>query len=220
MVAWVSTIEMDRVPRDSTASTWVRSHDAVTQVALVRTSGVVPALLADPYPDDESCLAALRRRVAELDALWARANGMVEMTLLLGLQTVLSSAPGAEQELNTGAEVRASASQAGAADIGPGRRYLDARRADDPVLAHADTLERVARALAAAVDVWIKDGNTRGSPHIGTLSLSHLISRESSPAYQSAVSGIVVPPALRLVVDGPRAPYSFAALPPRAAARF
>src|SRR2546430_666096 len=88
---------------------------------------------------------------------------------------------------------------------GPGRRYLERQRDLPSHLAGAanaidDRLRQIALASSRRVD----------SQRVG---LSHLIRRADVDRYRSiAVASISEP--FRLVVDGPRAPYSFAAFSP------
>jgi hypothetical protein len=197
VVAWVSTVANQRIPRElALLRTAVLEHDRVTQAALAHARAVVPALMSDPYPDDDACRAAMAARSGEMDELWARARDTVEMTLLLAPRRTIGTVAG---RVDVGASV---------AEADPGRRYLEALRN------HGQAVERrvamAVDALSAAVAPFVTAMARRDDRD--RIALSHSVPREMVVAYRSAAAAAVVPDELALTVDGPRAPYSFAAL--------
>jgi hypothetical protein len=199
MVAWVSTVAEPRIPRElAQLRTAVLQHDRVTQAALQHARGVVPALIADPYPDDDGCREAMAARSSEIDALWSRARDTVEMTLLLAPDVAPVQA----------APTRRAATGDTDADAGRGRRYLETLR--DTRHAIEDRATIAVDALTAAVGPMViatarRDDRDR-------IALSHAVSRDQAEAYRRSAAEVALPAGLKLTVDGPRAPYSFAAL--------
>jgi hypothetical protein len=196
MIAWVSTVSEPRIPRElALLRTTVLQHDRVTQVALEHARGVVPALLTDPYSDDDACRAAMAARSGEIESLWARARDVVEMTLLLTPPRSAEAGP-------------AAAVNEGDAEAKPGRRYLEALRDQRQSLERRVTT--AIDALSAAVAPFTS-ASARRDDREG-VALSHAVSREMVVAYRRAAATTALPEGLVLTVDGPRAPYSFASL--------
>lgn len=188
IAAWVADAEADRLPRDRTsAARYVVEHDRVIGLALMRGITPVPALLTDPYASDSDVLADVSRRTPEILASLSKVAGAVEMAVILAIDTESDIAKSL------------APSQA------PGRAYLERLRGL-PVQAEAlsDRIEARLRPLAVA-----SDRRSQGT----RVSLSHLIRREDMHAYRTAALTFVSP-AYRMIVDGPRPPYSFAAFSP------
>jgi len=145
----------------------------------------MPATLADPYPDDDAVKKDLSARADEIRAALSRIAGSVEMAVILARGV---AEPDPESAPTSG------------------RQYLERLR-DLPadLSAAGDDIDRRVGPLVIA-------GSRR--PATDRLGLSHLIRRNDVDAYRSAVLG-AASGRIRLVVDGPRAPYSFAAFAPK-----
>jgi hypothetical protein len=188
IVAWVSATPDEKLSRQARrAAELVVEHDRVVARALARGVTPVPATLADPYPSDAALIDDVSRRSTEILESLRRADGAVEMAI------ILSSRP--EEE-----STEAPATQ------GPGRAYLERIREQPArLIAAADDLDR---RLAPVVL-----GSSR-RPEPGRLGLSHLVPRRDVEAYRGlALQAAAV--SYQMVVDGPRAPYSFVAFSPR-----
>jgi hypothetical protein len=186
VVAWVGSTDDARLSREGRkAATRALEHDRVVGTALARGVTPVPATLADPYPTDDALRADLTARRDELSRSLERIDGMVEMAVLL-----------AERDDAAPAH----------SDAAPGRAYLERIR-DLPARlgSSGDEIDRRVGPLVAGA------ARRAGSDRLG---LSHLVRRKDVDAYRSAVLG-AVSGAIRMVVDGPRAPYSFAAFSPK-----
>lgn len=196
--AWVSTVGTV-TPAPSVES--VRAHDRVVSAALATGRTPLPARFAQTWVSDDRCVASIRERAGELEPLLRRVAGMVEMTV----STILPAVP---------AVVRPGA--ATAADSAPGRSYLDSIRAQ------ADD-ERQRRSALEALRARVSDAlgplsrgelaEVRASDHALTLSLSYLVQRGEEERFREVVTDVARDAAARLVVAGPRAPYSFAPTP-------
>jgi hypothetical protein len=193
--AWVSTI-----------ATWgpaatvdaVKQHDRVVAAALATGRTPLPARFGQSWPSDDACVASITDRTGELEPLLRRVAGLVEMTVC----TLLPGMPPA---------VRARGATTD--DAAPGRAYLDALRA------RADRERRLRVALEAlrsrvreALGPLARDevAEIRGSDKALALSVSYLVERERESQFRRAIEDVARDAAARLVVAGPRAPYSFA----------
>jgi hypothetical protein len=188
IVAWVSTTPDDKLSRQARrAAQLVVEHDRVIGRALDRGVAPVPATLADPYPTDDAVVDDVSRRSSEIMESIRRTDGAVEMAI------ILSSRP--DEEPTEGPEAR-----------GPGRAYLERLR-DQParLTAAADEIDRRLATLVLA---------SSRRPELSSLGLSHLVRRNDIDAYRNLALGAAAA-SYRMVVDGPRAPYSFVAFSPR-----
>lgn len=188
IVAWVASTADSRLTREGrrAAGEAVR-HDQVVAQALARDVTPVPATLTDPYADDAALIADITSRTAEIVAAFDRARGAVEMAVIL-----------APRDADAPDEPEGSG--------GPGRKYLERLR------------ELPGRLAAAADEIDHRlAGVTRESTRRvdrDRIGLSHLIRREDVAAYRT-VALACASDSYRMVVDGPRAPYSFAAFSPQ-----
>ncbi len=190
VVAWVASTPESRLTREGrrAAGEAVR-HDRVIAQALARDITPVPATLADPYPSDAQLAADVGSREGEITEALDRIAGSVEMAVILGASG--SDGDSDEEPASSG---------------GPGRTYLERKR-DLParLSAAADDIDRglgeIARASSRRTD----------RDRIG---LSHLVWRADVDRYRSFALAFLST-GYRIVVDGPRAPYSFAAFSPR-----
>jgi hypothetical protein len=190
IVAWVATTTETRLTREGRrAATEAVRHDRVIALALARDITPVPATLADPYPDDAALIADVGGRTAEIAKSLDRVAGAVEMAVILAPR-------------DSGSE----AVEAQAAASGPGRQYLERRR-ELPARLAAAADEIDARLHPIALDSSRRADKDR-------VGLSHLIRRADVDRYR-ALAVAHLSDHCRIVVDGPRAPYSFAAFSPR-----
>jgi Gas vesicle synthesis protein GvpL/GvpF len=204
-IAWASTIDGHALSRDRVAiEQIVRTHDAVITAAVRAGVTVIPSPVTRPYASDTECIAETADRAAEIQELAVLAEGNVEMALLL----TPSSTPLQSRVVPAGA--------------GPGRRYLEGAR--EGTLAGDDGVTNAsARILSAAVANLVRAESRRDpgardegpTATIRGLAISHLVQREGVASYRAAASSALLPGTIRLVIDGPRAPYSFAAFVPR-----
>ena len=193
--AWVSTVATRSPPATVGA---VREHDGVITVALATGRTPLPARFGQIWPSDVDCLAALERRSAELEPLLRQIAGLVEMTVC----TLLPGMPPSERP-RAARDVTAP---------GPGRAYLQRLRARADREQHLRlALEalraRVSRALGPIPRGEIAE--IRGSDDALALSISYLVERGDESAFRAAIDEVSRESAARLVVIGPRAPYSF-----------
>jgi hypothetical protein len=190
IVAWVASTTEPRLTREGrrAADAAVR-HDRIIAHALSRGVTPVPATLADPYPSDAALVDDVGSRIEEIVASLGRVSGAVEMAVIL-----------APREAG-----RESVDQP-AAPGGPGRQYLERQR-DLParLAAAADDIDERLRPTALA------SSRRADKDRVG---LSHLVRTADVDLYR-AIAVAQLSDRYRIVVDGPRAPYSFAAFSPR-----
>ena len=72
----------------------IRAHDAVVSAALGTGSTPVPARFGQTFADDNECVAAISAKKETMSAGLARVAGMVEMTVVLRVETTLDSSSG------------------------------------------------------------------------------------------------------------------------------
>ena len=185
VVAWVedaSAPKLSRDARDATRATI--KHDRVVTVALAQGVTPVPALLADPYEDDVAAVADIASHVHDIDAALDQVHGMVEMTVVIGMN---DSPPAPDA-------------------AGRGRAYLEQLRSlPDRAAAIADRLTAELQEIG---------GTPRRRAEGGRVGLSHLILRTRVDDYRRLAQS-QAGTGYRIVIDGPRAPYSFARFSPR-----
>jgi hypothetical protein len=200
--AWVSTI-----------ATWtptptvdaVKQHDSVVAAALATGRTPLPARFGQSWPSDAACVASILDRTAELEPLLRRVAGLVEMTVC----TLLPGMPPAVRAPGPATD-----------DASPGRAYLNELRARADRERHLRVaLEALRSRLRAALGPLARDevAEIRGSDKALALAVSYLVERGGETEFRRAVEEVAHDAAARLVVAGPRAPYSFAptARPPR-----
>jgi hypothetical protein len=193
--AWVSTIATATPPATVEA---VREHDGVVSGALATGRTPLPARFGQSWPSDAACVASVTQRAAELEPLLRRVAGLVEMTVC----TLLPETPAATRP-----------SIAARADRAPGSAYLRQLRAradrERHLRAALEALRaRVSRALGPLSRGEVAE--IRGSDEALALSVSFLVERGSETRFRRAIDEVAREAAARLVVAGPRAPYSFA----------
>jgi hypothetical protein len=193
--AWVSTVTTGAPAATVEA---VQQHDSVVGAALASGRTPLPARFGQTWASDAVCASSVAERAAELDPLLRRVAGLVEMTVC----ALLPDFPPAD-----GRPARA------VADATPGRAYLDNLRVradrERRLRATLQSLrERVSGALGAMSRGEVAE--IRGSGDAPVLSVSYLVERGGEAQFRRAIADVARDAAARLVVAGPRAPYSFA----------
>lgn len=193
--AWVSTLA---TPTAAVTVEAVKQHDSVVSAALATGRTPLPARFGQSWPSDAACVASIVERTAELEPLLHRVAGLVEMTVC----TLLPGMPPAVQVPTPATD-----------DEMPGRAYLNGLRAradrERHLRAALEALrERVTGALGPLSRGEVAE--IRGSDEALALSVSYLVERGGEAQFRRAVEDVARDAAARLVVAGPRAPYSFA----------
>lgn len=182
----------------------LREHDLVVRSAL-RSATPLPVRFGTRFRDVAAMEAAFRPRIPELREQLERVRDSVEMGVRISWN-------GAEQREAAGALVRSQTRSSPTA--GPGRRYLEQRRAEARV-------EEVLRARASEILEGIESHFRQMQlPVVRTLlpepntaaTLAHLVHRREVGSYRQAA--LRARENLREVAvsfSGPWAPYSFAA---------
>jgi gas vesicle protein GvpL/GvpF len=197
--AWVSTVE--EAPSSGADETAARAlaHNAVVDAAVATGRTPVPARFGQRFADDEDCTADIARRTPALLALLQRVAGCVEMGVLLAADRAAPTVPEAPDEARV---PRSSEPQAG-------RRYLEALR----VRAHNDDrartqAESAIEHVSSVVRPLVREESHARSAQ-GSWSASHLVPREAVSRYRDAIRQLGHVGEFRLIVSGPRGPYSF-----------
>lgn len=200
LVAWVSDVER----RTPVSVSGIRAHDAVVEAALETGATPVPARFGQRFDDDDACRLALTSRAASVEAVLARIQGYVEMTLII--------TPSTGKMLSDLKPAIPSKGQSVAE--GTGREYLEGLRAREEatgVIRHA--IDELATRLTEAARRHIH----RSAVHeqftrLPLRTLSHLIPRDAVEQYRETLKPVPTSREFRYLVIGPRAPYSFCAL--------
>lgn len=197
--AWVSTISSTITPDVARA----RAHNDVVEAAMATGRTPLPARFGQRFADDTACLADVDRRREVVGPALRRVQGTVEMSILLTVEPPVE-AP-ASVELPP-VDPRAS---------GAGHRYLAALRAREA--AEARWRDRVLEQLRRVEDGLgdlVGDASAPGIGHgrvAGTV--SHLVRHAAVDRYRVAAAAVTLAPGFRVLVAGPRAPYSFCDTP-------
>ena len=188
--AWVSDVAESRL--EATPQR-LREHDAVLRAAVAAGYSVVPSLFGRLHADDAALTAAL-------DTAMALVRGRVEMSLLVAP----SGAPAASEPDRS------------LATRGPGHEHL--RRIQ--VQMHR---ERILRASATELGqsatrvlrgIFVAERVVENPTPPVLMARAHLVARDDIARYLPAVKMLAASagPDLRVVVRGPGAAYSFAAV--------
>jgi hypothetical protein len=193
--AWVSTIASS--PPAATMEA-VREHDAVVSAALATGRTPLPARFGQIWLSDDDCATAVAQRREELESFLRHVAGTVEMTVC----TLLPGMPPSTQRFPAPPSP----------DGKPGTAYMLRLRAradrEQHLRSALETLRaRVSRALGPIARGEIAE--IRGSDEALALSVSYLVERGKQTEFRRAVDEVSRESAARLVVVGPRAPYSF-----------
>jgi Gas vesicle synthesis protein GvpL/GvpF len=177
--------------RPAVTEATLRAHDAVIRRLASAVDAILPVRFGSLLP--ESSLADLLRvRARELTQALALVAGREQMTL-----RVLGEKP---------ADRDSPSEETGHADLGPGARYLTARRDEWRRAREAPELAPLRPALAPLVRAeYVMRHDT--PPLLA--SVYHLIDRGAADAYQAAL-GAVSHDTVRIVATGPWPPYAFA----------
>jgi hypothetical protein len=182
--------EMVEPPAVSEAT--LRAHDAVVR----RLAGAVDAILPVRFGAllSEAALAdTLAARARELGEALALVAGREQMTLRVLGERGAPPPPAAAAE---------------AGDLGPGARYLAARRAERRRAREAPELAPLRSALAPLVRA---ERVTRHDAPPLLATVHHLVDRGAADAYRAAVErGAAALAPRSVVVSGPWPPYAFA----------
>ena len=197
--AWVSTIEETTSSGSGETAARALAHNAVVDAALATGRTPVPARFGQHFADDADCMADIARRASALLSVLQRVAGCVEMGVLLAEDRIARVNP----ELPDDSRVPRSS------EAHAGRRYLEALRLrthiEDRARAQADeALERVSSVVQPFVR---QESRTRSAQ--GSWSASHLVPRETVSRYHEAIRQLGRAGQFRLIVSGPRGPYSF-----------
>jgi hypothetical protein len=200
LVAWVSDAERGR----PVSIEGIRAHNDVVEAAMETGSTPVPARYGQRFDNDDACRAALASRSPSVKQLLDTMQGFVEMTVLVTPSTmrmVRDLEPVIPEMLDS-------------PGAGPGRRYLDTlrkREARTGEISQAtdDIAERLDAAAAQFVERTLSHQTVTPMP---LRTISHLVRREDVAAYRDAIERVNSSGDYRLLLIGPRAPYSFSAL--------
>ena len=193
--AWVSTIPTSSLPATVEA---VREHDAVVSAALATGRTPLPARFGQAWPSDADCVASIGSRADELEPMLRRVAGLVEMT-------VCASLPGSQPLPRAAVAARG--------DAAPGSAYLRSLRARRHRERQLRTTLEALRARVSGALASLSRGEVaeiRGSDEALSLSVSYLVERSGEAHFRRTVDELARGAEARLVVAGPRAPYSFA----------
>jgi hypothetical protein len=215
--AWVSDVQPARaVPAEGRKAqqliSGVKAHDSVVETALDMGSTPVPARFGQRFDDDDACRVALEQRVEPVSRVLTALQGFIEMTLLVtpstrrmlrDLEPALAGADVPEPDAFEHAP------------LGPGRAYLEFLRAKGAGVSEMrGALTRMAERITAAVGAFVRESAEHESvTRMPMLTLSHLIERGAAEAYRAIATAVPTGREFRVLVIGPRAPYSFCALP-------
>jgi hypothetical protein len=194
--AWVATIEESTIRSIGRAlGEQAVLHNEVVAAALSGGRTPLPARFGSHFANDALCLAILRARAPQLNDAMTRLAGTVEMSVLVVSNPCVRPAESRPLPDRDAPDV--------------GRRYLEmvrqrARRAE------AD--QAALEALVSEVRSKVREvarGESRGRGAHGVVSIAHLMRRDDVARYRDALGSLPEPNGFRLIVSGPRAPYSF-----------
>jgi hypothetical protein len=215
--AWVSDVQPPRTlptqgAKEQQLISGVKAHDAVVETALDMGATPVPARFGQRFDDDDACRVALEQRVEPVSRVLTALQGLIEMTLLVTPSTrrMLRDL----EPVFVGA-VESEPDEFEHAPLGPGRAYLEFLRAKGSAVGEMrGALSRLAERITSAVGVFVRSSAKHESvTRMPMVTLSHLIERGAADAYRATATAVPTGQELRVLVIGPRAPYSFCALP-------
>ncbi len=181
----------DMTERPAVSEATLRAHDAVVRRLADAVDAILPvrfgSLLSESSLND-----LLAARAAELREALALVAGREQMTL-----RVLGDAP---------ARADAAPDDVPPEDLGPGARYLAARRAEWRQAREAPELAPLRPALQPLVRA---ERVTRHDAPPLLASVYHLVDRGAAAAYQAAIDDATLD-SVRVVATGPWPPYAFA----------
>jgi hypothetical protein len=194
--AWVGTVDESAFRVSGRAlGAQALVHDEVVAAALATGRTPLPARFGSHFSDDEACLTILGDRATQLRGTLARGVGTVEMSLLLVPR---------RQEAGASTMTLPHRHEPSA-----GRRYLEIlRERERRAESMQGTIETVIEEIRHAVHAIARE-ESRGRAATGVESIAHLVDREEISRYRDAVHAVPMQDGIRLIVAGPRAPYSF-----------
>ena len=199
--AWVATIDdpLLRTADGARTATFALAHNEVVEAAMATGRTPLPARFGQRFLDDAGCRADLAQRAATIRRALARVAGCVEMGVVIA-----QSAPRVDSDLE-----RTPITVPGRHEPQAGRRYLEAlrSRARDEE-ARSAVWESALAAVSASVRRLVQAEAKHRTPR-GPWSISHLVPREAVDAYRATIESMETQSSARLVLSGPRAPYSF-----------
>ncbi|MGH7621989.1 MAG: GvpL/GvpF family gas vesicle protein [Gemmatimonadaceae bacterium] len=196
--AWVSELNE---PAQTVTPRRLREHDAVLGRAVAAGLSPAPALVGRSHASDDAVIAALGARDAAIGEALALARGRVEMSLLI--------APAA-------APTPSQPETAGRGGEGAGARHL--RRIASELHGERNLLDAasvLAQSLAVALaGMVVAERIVENAAPPVLIGRAHLIARGDVERYLESVEQLIEAsdPFLRVVVRGPGAAYSFAAV--------
>jgi hypothetical protein len=194
--AWVSTVDeaVLRVTGRALASQALL-HNEVVEAALATGRTPLPTRFGSHFADDERCVEGLARRSASLIDVLGQLAGTVEMSVLL----VPSRRAAAKDSAAPPTRDEPSA----------GRRYLESLREKSH---RAERAQRAADTIVARIDAALRGiarAEARSRTGTGIARIAHLLSGADVHRYREAIGVFAPTDEFRLVISGPRAPYSF-----------
>jgi len=195
--AWVSTIDEGAVRTSGRAlAEQALLHNEVADAALATGRTPLPARFGSQFADDATCIAHLEQHHRALSAALTRVADAVEMSVLL--------VPVERGRANPRTSPRRDEPAAG-------RRYLEAvrQRTRDEERRRAVAASMAGRITSTVASIVRGESRDAGTADI--LSVAHLVGRGEVDRYRREVTAVVPEAGYRIVVAGPRAPYSFAA---------
>ena len=193
--AWIATIEESTLHASGSALAKLAvAHNEVVDAALATGRTPLPARFGTRFADDDALLTTLQERQAQLIDRLHRVAGAVEMSVLV--------VPTDRAQMHSTTQPRRDEPAAG-------RRYLEAvrERTRSEGQRHVEA-NRVAERVSQAVSV-VTIGEIR-STSATVLSIAHLVRQNDLERYRIELSQLDVGEKFRIIVAGPRAPYSFA----------
>jgi hypothetical protein len=193
--AWIATIDEETLHASGSALAKLAIvHNEVMDAALATGRTPLPARFGTRFADDDALLTDLQARRAQLIHRLHRVAGAVEMSVLV--------VPTDRAQKHSMTPLRRDEPAAG-------RRYLEAvrERTRSEEQRHVEA-NRVAERVSQAVSVITRGEIRSTSPTV--LSIAHLVRQEDLERYRLELSQLDVGEKFRIIVAGPRAPYSFA----------
>jgi hypothetical protein len=195
--AWIATVD-DAALRIKGAALARQAllHNDVVNAALATARTPVPARFGSCFGSDVACVDYLKSYKRGLGALLERVAGAVETSVLV----VPSERAAVEAPLPSRTE------------SGAGHRYLQTLRERARIgAARLALLEEQGERIASAVERLVRS-EVRSVDSRGTLSITHLVSRDALDSYRATLASLPHANGVRLVRGAVRAPYSFAEL--------
>lgn len=195
--AWVSTIDEGAVRTSGRAlAEQALLHNEVVDAALATGRTPLPARFGSQFADDAMCIVHLEQHHPVLSAALTRVADAVEMSVLLVPVERARASPRNSPRRDEPAA---------------GRRYLEAvrQRTRDEEQRRAVAASMAGRITSTVASIVRSESRDAGTA--GILSVAHLVGRGEVDRYRREVTAVVPEAGYRIVVSGPRAPYSFAA---------